>query len=268
MPKIILITGGTSGLGEAMANALANNGNIVYATGRNIEGKTDSEFLRYMRLDVTQQESISSALYDILEAHNKIDMLINNAGIGIAAPIEEIPIQEIKEAFDINLFGSIQMIQSIVPIMRKNKNGLIINISSIAGKVGLPFQGVYSSTKFAVEAVTEALSIELKPFGINVCLIEPGDYKTNVNINRKEVRPSPASPYAPRLSHFFHLINKNIEKGRHPKKLANLVVRISKKKNPKLRYRSGNIVERITPFVHFITPTRIFSKALEIFYKL
>lgn len=268
MPKIILITGGTSGLGEAMSMALANEGNIVYATGRNIENKTSTELLRYKLMDVTLEESVKKTVSEILNTHGKIDILINNAGIGIAAPIEEISIGEIKEAFDINLFGGIQLIQAVVPEMRKNKSGLIINISSIAGKVGLPFQGIYSSTKFAMEAITEALSIELKPFGIKVCLVEPGDYKTKVNINRKEVRPSPESPYASRVSHFFYIISKNIEKGRAPEKLAKLVVRISKMKNPRLRYRSGKLFERITPFVHFITPTRIFSKVLEIFYKL
>lgn len=268
MPKIVLITGGTSGLGEAMAKAFSQKKHIVYAAGRNLTAKQDDEYLKYIKLDVTNEKSIEKAVNDIISEHRKIDILINCAGIGIAAAIEEISLSDIQEAFDINLFGTIRLIQNAVPFMRSEGQGLIINIGSIAGQVGLPFQGIYSSTKFALEAMTEALRIELKPFGIKVCIVEPGDYKTRVNNNRTKVVPSVDSPYADRLSHFFDIIDKNIENGRNPEKLAQLILRISRKKHPKLRYRSGKIFEKITPLIHWISPTRIFEKVLETFYKL
>jgi NAD(P)-dependent dehydrogenase (short-subunit alcohol dehydrogenase family) len=268
MSKVVLITGGTSGLGEAMAFAFSKQKYLVYAAGRNIENKKESPNLKYIYLDVTNDEIINKAINKIVSEHNKIDILINNAGIGVAAALEEISINEVKHAFDINLFGTLRLIKSVVPHMRNQGSGLIINISSIAGQVGLPFQGIYSSTKFALEGMTEALQTELKPFEIKVCLVEPGDYKTKVNINRKLVVPSSESPYANRLESFFSIIDKNIEKGRNPEKLAKLIVRISKMKNPRLRYRSGRVFERITPFLHWIIPPKIFAKVLEIFYKL
>jgi NAD(P)-dependent dehydrogenase (short-subunit alcohol dehydrogenase family) len=180
MKKVVLITGATSGLGLNMAQKLSRNHYIVYASGRNISTHKDLPNLKFIYLDVTKEDVIKSAVDLIISEQGRIDMLINSAGIGIAAAIEEIDTQLVKEAFDINYMGIIRMVQYVIPPMRRAGGGKIINIGSIAGRVGLPFQGIYSSTKFAVEGLSEALRIELKPFGIHVVIIEPGNYRTNV----------------------------------------------------------------------------------------
>lgn len=268
MSKVVFITGGTSGIGEAIATVFSRRNYMVYSGGRNVHNRKNCKNLKYIPVDVTNDNSVDKAINLIVSENDGIDILINCAGVGVAAAIEEIPIEKIKQAFDVNLFGSIRTIKAVTPHMRKQGNGLIINISSIAGQVGLPFQGVYSSTKFALEGITEALRIELKPFGINTCLVEPGDYKTKVNQNRITTYPNQDSPYSKRLTSFFKIINNNIEKGRNPEKLANLIFRIANSKNPRLRYRSGKLFEKITPFVHRVTPPDLFGKMLEKFYKL
>ena len=268
MPEIILITGGTSGLGLAMAQSLAEKGNIVYASGRHLPDNSPYKNLFFKTLDVTKKETIETAIKDIIHEHNRIDVLINSAGIGAAAPLEEISIEEVQDVFNINLFGILRTIQQVIPVMRKNRKGMIINVSSIGGQTGLPFQGVYSSTKFALEGMTEALSIELKPFGIHVCLLEPGDYNTNVLHNRKVVKPAPDSPYSERLALFFDLLNNNIKQGRHPDKIKKLVARIVNSKRPKLRYKSGKLFEIITPAAQRLMPDRLFERIITGFYKL
>jgi short-subunit dehydrogenase len=209
-------------------------------------------------MDITKPETIKTLIEDIFLKFHRIDVLINCAGVGVAAALEEIPMDKIKDAFDVNFFGMLQTIKEVVPVMRKNKSGLIINISSIAGQTSLPFQGVYSATKFAVEGMTEALSIELKPFGIKTCLIEPGDYKTNVSQNRILFKPDKHSPYYRRLQGYFEKLNTNIEKGLDPEKIGRLVLRIINSKNIKLRYKSGRLFEKITPMAQNIIPARIF----------
>ncbi len=268
MQKTALISGGTSGIGLAMAKALANTGKyIVYCTGRKLS-ESKFENIIFKTADVTDEKAIVQLVKTIQSKHGSIDLLVNSAGIGIAAALEEIPIEKVQEAFDINYLGSLRMIKAVAPVMRKNNSGKIVNISSIGGLTSLPFQGVYSSTKFAIEGMTEALSIELKPFGIDVCMIEPGDYNTNVVANRLVIKPVEESPYAKRLDGFFDRLTNNIEYGLPPEKLGKLIVKIAESKRPKLRYRSGRLFEVITPSVQKMMPDRLWEKILAGFYKI
>ena len=266
--KVVLITGATSGIGKSMADTLAKEEYIVYATGRNIPSQSDIKNLHYKYLDVKNNDSVLGAVKDIMEHNSQIDVLINCAGLGLAGPLEEIPFDEIYNLYETNFFGTIRVIKHVIPIMRQAGGGLIVNISSIGGKVGLPFQSIYSSSKFAIESLTETLSIELKPFGIYVCLIEPGDYSTNVNKNRKTVEPAKESPYFERLKGFFDLLEQNINRGSKPQKINKLILKIVQSKSPKLRYRSGKFFERITPAAKGIIPDRIFEKIISRFYKI
>jgi short-subunit dehydrogenase len=268
MRKVVLITGATSGIGKEMAEVLASNGYKVYGTGRNINSRTASENLKYLFMDVRDQNSVNKAVKNIAENNGKVDILINSAGVGIAGALEEIPFNDIYNTYETNLFGIIRVTKEVIPYMRKNGSGLIVNISSIAGRVALPFQSIYSSSKFALECITEALSIELRDFGIKVCMIEPGDYKTNVNKNRKVIIPDENSFYSERLNGFFDLLRKNIDTGRNPENIRKLILRIVKSKNPKLRYKSGRLVENLTPATRFIAPPRIFEKILMTYYKI
>jgi len=268
MPKIVLITGATTGMGKAMAESLAQAGFQVFATGRNLPEESKFDNLNYRYLDVQKSDSVKGAISGILEHQHRIDILINSAGIGLAGPLEEIPFEEIYNLYETNFFGTIRVIKYVVPIMRKQGEGIIVNMSSIGGRIGLPFQSIYSSSKFAIESLTEALRIELKPFGIKVCLIEPGDYHTNVNHNRRTLIPEKESPYHKRLKGFFDLLENNINKGSNPEKLGKLILKIVKSGNPRLRYKSGRFFERITPFAGNIIPSRIFEWILTRFYKL
>ena len=268
MQKVALISGGTTGIGLAMAKAIAASGKyLVYSTGRKIPD-LKYENIVFKIADVRNDGAILKLVDTIQSKHGRIDLLVNSAGIGIAAALEEIPLDKIQEAFDINYFGTLRMIKAVVPVMRENKSGKIINISSIGGLTSLPFQGVYSSTKFAIEGMTEALSIELKPFGIDVCLIEPGDYKTNVVANRMIIKPNNKSPYAKRLDGFFDRLTNNVDNGLPPEKLGKLIVKIAESKKPKLRYRSGRLFEVITPSVQRLLPGRVWERILEGFYKI
>lgn len=268
MQKIVLITGATSGLGNAMAKSLSKEGFKVYATGRKITQESDGSNLLFKYMDVKNNDSVIGTVNSIIEKENRIDILINNAGTGLAGPLEEIPFEDIYNVFETNYFGTIRVIKQVVPVMRKNNSGLIVNTSSIGGEVGLPFQSVYTSSKFAVESLTEALSIELRPFGIKVCLIQPGDYRTNVNSHKRSVIPDKDSPYYKRLKHFFELLENNIEEGSDPEKMGKLIVKVANSSAPSLRYRSGKFFERITPPSKNIIPDRIFERILQRFYNL
>ncbi len=268
MAKVVLITGATSGIGKEMAEVLASKEYKVYGAGRNTKNMAGSPNLKYLFMDVKDQESVDTAVKQIIKNEGKVDILINNAGIGIAGALEEIPFNDIYNTYETNLFGIIRVTKQVIPYMRENNGGLIINVSSIAGRIGLPFQSIYSSSKFALEAITEALSIELKNFGIKVCMIEPGDFNTNVNQNRKVVRPAENSAYSKRLAGFFDLLKNNIDNGRNPENIRKLIIKIARSKNPKLRYKSGRLMENLTPAAKYIIPPRIFERILMKYYKI
>ena len=175
MSKVVLITGGSSGIGKSIGEFLKAKGFIVYGTSRNPEKYNNSEF-PLVALDVTKIETITTCINQVLEKESKIDVLVNNAGAGITGPLEEIPDVEIKRNFETNLFGPINVIKAVLPTMRKQKSGLIINITSIAGYMGLPYRGIYSASKGALELVTEAFRMELKTFGVHMTNLAPGDF--------------------------------------------------------------------------------------------
>ena len=150
MAKVVLITGGSSGIGKSIGEYLADKGYTVYGTSRFPENYTDSKF-PLIKLDVTQLSSITACVSELISKNDQIDVLVNNAGVGITGPLEEIPMEEMKRNFETNLFGPINMINAVLPYMRSKKSGQILNITSIAGYMGLPFRGVYSASKGALE---------------------------------------------------------------------------------------------------------------------
>ncbi len=167
MSKVVLITGGSSGIGKSVGEYLQKKGYIVFGTSRNPDNYPESKF-PIIALDVTKSESIEHCIAEVLDKTSRIDILLNNAGAGITGPIEEIPDTEIKHNFETNLFGPINVIKGVLPIMRNQKAGLIINVTSIAGYMGLPYRGVYSASKGALELITEAFRMEVKDFNIEM----------------------------------------------------------------------------------------------------
>lgn len=179
--KNVLITGTSSGFGKATANHLSNIGYNVVGTSRN-PLKTENNY-KIVMLDLRDDESVQTAISEATQIMGSIDILINNAGYGLSGPIEETSIDEAKEQLEVNFWGMFRMTKAVLPDMRKQQKGLIINISSLAGLIGLPFQGFYSASKFAMEGFTEALRVEVKQFGIHVVNINPGDYHTSASQN-------------------------------------------------------------------------------------
>src|ERR687886_1750234 len=205
--KVAIVTGSSSGIGYETSLALARDGFLTYATmrnvnkGENIKSVATKENLpvHIQQLDVTDDVSVKNAIESISsETGGRTDVLVNNAGYGLNGAFEDLAMDEIKAQYETNLFGLIRTTQAVLPIMRKQKSGIIVNISSAAGRFGLPGSSAYVSTKFAVEGLSESMSYELEPFGIKVILIEPGVIKTNFanNIVIAKKSQSPNSPYS------------------------------------------------------------------------
>lgn len=195
--SIAVVTGSSTGIGFETSLLLARNGFYTYATMRDrlkadkIEKIANKENLplEVLSMDVDNDDSVRNAIHKIIDEKKKIDILVNNAGYGLFGALEDISIEEIKKQFETNLFGAIRTIKEVLPTMRKQKNGIIINVSSIAGVVGIPAECIYVSTKFALEGLTESISYELQPYGIKVVLIEPGVINTNFVPNIKFPKP-------------------------------------------------------------------------------
>ncbi len=266
MSKVIFITGVSSGIGRKCAEYLSSLGHIVYGASR--RSITDASF-NVLQMDVTDQTSINECLKKIFERENRIDVLINNAGIGIGGSIEEYTNDEIKKQFDTNFFGCLNMIKSVLPYMRKNGSGMIINISSLGGLMGLPFQGIYSATKYAIEGLSEALRMELKNSGIKVIVINPGDFKTNFTDNRKlSVNQNDGSLYKDQFGKTIGVIEHDERNGADPIKIAILISKIINKQSPKFRYLVGSLEQTLFTRSKAILPAKWFSAILRDHYKV
>ena len=201
MSKVVLITGCSTGIGRDLAQRLSQSGHTVVATARKAETLDDLSVALKLPLDVTQSQSVNDAIAHTLRQFGRIDVLVNNAGYSMLGALEEVSEEQTQQMFDVNVFGALRMIRTVVPQMRKQRSGRIINISSIAGKLSTPANGTYSATKFALEALSDALQLELTPFGIQVVLIEPGAIKSYFDntsqTHARDILLNTASPYQP-----------------------------------------------------------------------
>jgi len=262
---VVLITGASSGFGKATAELLADKGYRVYGTSR----KPASENWPYtmLEMDVTKPLSIVPAISRIMEKEEGIDILINNAGFGVGGAVEETEWTLARKQFEVLLWGTLQVIRQVLPIMREHKRGLIINVSSIAGRMGLPYQGFYSSAKFALEGVTEALSMEVRPFGIKMVLVEPGDMHTEFTSRREwSVVENASSPYLEQLRKTRDIIVRNELNGGNPIKVARKIYCVIRKKYPGFRYVVGKPNEKLAVWLKGILPFRWFETILSYYY--
>jgi NAD(P)-dependent dehydrogenase (short-subunit alcohol dehydrogenase family) len=252
--KVAVVTGSSSGIGLEIALILARKGFLTYATMRDLQKNSklksikDEENLplEFVQLDVTEENSIRIAVQTIYDDVGRIDMLVNNAGYGLTGAFEDLSIDEIKTQFETNFYGLIRTTQAILPIMRKQKSGIIVNMSSGAGRFGYPMGSAYVSTKFAIQGLSESLSYELEPFGIRVILIEPGMIKTNfpnASIMAKK-STDPNSPYAPLMKSMEKGMNHLLENASSPQLVANITFDAMTSERPKLRYLVGKDVEQ------------------------
>jgi len=265
--KVILITGGSSGIGKAIGEFLHHKGYTVYGTSRNPQKILNSVF-PLIALDVRSGESIAHAVSHIIAISGRIDVLINNAGVGITGPLEEIPAAEIKNNFETNFFGPIEVMKAVLPQMRSQKSGLIINITSIAGYMGLPYRSVYSASKGALELITEALRMEVKSFGINITNIAPGDFATNIAAGRYHAPLSPASAYAVPYGNIMATMNEHVDSGSNPNEMAHAVYAIIQNANPKIHYKVGAFMQKFSIVLKRMLPDKVYERMLMNHYKL
>ncbi|MEM1258173.1 MAG: SDR family oxidoreductase [Bacteroidota bacterium] len=265
--NVVLITGGSSGIGKVTGLYLSSLGMKVYGTTRNLKKYADFNSFTLLELDVKEPEGIERAVSRIISEEGKLDVLINNAGVGITGPVEETPIEEIKKVFDTNLNGPIRMIQAVLPQMRKQEKGLIINVTSIAGYMGLPFRGIYSATKGSLELITEALRMETRTYGVHVVNLAPGDFSTNIASGRYHspiLDDSPYKAYAKTLES----INEDVETAQDPILVAKKIYAIIRMRNPGGHYLVGTFLQRLSVFLKKILPDNVFEKLLLNHYKL
>jgi len=249
MDKIALVTGSSSGIGFETSLALARNGFHTFATMRDLSKdeeikqiiKKEDLSIEILELDVDSEESVNQAIKIIFEKKGRIDVLVNNAGYGMWGTVEDVSIDEFKEQFETNFFSIIRLIQKVAPIMRKQGSGNIVNISSVAGRIGFPVSPAYISSKFALEGLSESLRFELMPFGINVIIIEPGVIKTNFFDSMKMSEKSQQnSTYKEITDKVISGVKMMAEMGTHPKEVANVVIKTLGEEKPLPRYVIGN----------------------------
>jgi len=261
MQKVILITGISSGFGRKTAELLAANGHHVYGTVRRETERLPN--INILKMDLTDHLSIRHAVGIVLEKEGRIDILINNAGMHTGGAVETTSVENIRLQMDTNVMGMIYMLKEVLPAMRKQQEGTIINFSSIGGLMGLPFQGFYSASKFAIEGLSETLRMELKPFNIKVVVINPGDFHTNNTANRRNfLTKSINDPYAEQFTKTLSIIEKDENGGWPPDVLARKLVKIIGKKNPHNRYVIASFEQKLAVVLKKILPTGWFMKIL------
>ncbi|GAA4973787.1 SDR family oxidoreductase [Algibacter aquimarinus] len=267
MSKVVLITGGSSGIGKSIGEFLVKKGFTVYGTSRTPANYKDSQF-PILALDVKKTETISKTVNTILEKEKRLDVVINNAGAGITGPIEEIPEAEIKANFDTNFFGPINVIKAVLPQMRTQNSGLIINITSIAGYMGLPYRGVYSASKGALELLTEAFRMEIKDFNIKMTNVAPGDFATNIAAGRYHAPLLDDSPYKKPYGDTLNLMNEHVDNGSDPNLMAKAIFKVIQSKNPKVHYKVGEFLQKFSIVLKRILPSKVYEKMLMNHYKI
>ena len=212
--------------------------------------------------------AIVHAVEKVISISKRIDVVINNAGVGITGPIEEIPSEEIKNNFETNFFGPIEVIKAVLPQMREQNSGLIINITSIAGYMGLPYRGVYSASKGALEIITEAISMEVKNFGVNIVNVAPGDFATNIASGRYHAPVIQGSAYEIPYGNTLQQMDEHVDSGSNPDEMAMSIYQIINDKNPKLHYKVGAFMQKFSIVLKRVLPDRIYEKMLMNHYGL
>ncbi len=267
MNKVVLITGGSSGLGKAIGEFLHHKGYVVYGTSRYPEKITNAIF-PLLALDVRNTESIRHAVAEVIRISGRIDVVINNAGVGILGPVEEIPTEEIRNNFETNLFGPIEVMKAVLPQLRSQQSGLIINITSIAGYMGLPYRGIYSASKGALEILTESIRMEVKPFGIEITNVAPGEFATNIAAGRYTTPITDDSAYAAIYRKTIDVINGQVDAGDHPQKMAEAIYNIINTAKPNVHYKVGPLLSKFSIVLKRILPDKVYEKMLMNHYKL
>ena len=229
MKRVCILTGGSSGIGKATADLLAKNGFTVYEFSR---GGADAEGIFHVTADVTSAEQVRAGVLRVLDEQGQIDLLVNNAGFGISGAVEFTDPADAYAQLNVNFFGALHCIQAVLPSMRAQKSGHIVNVSSVAAPIAIPFQAFYSATKSATNALTLSLRNEVKPFGIHVCAVMPGDVKTGFTAARKKSLAG-AEVYGKALDHAVSVMEHDEQNGMAPSLVAKSILRAATERNPR-----------------------------------
>jgi NAD(P)-dependent dehydrogenase (short-subunit alcohol dehydrogenase family) len=264
---VVLITGASTGIGFACAKTLSSAGYSVYGTSRNPSG--EDQGFKWLRMDVADEESVRNAIQKLLDKEGRIDIVVNNAGIGYGGAVEDTSLDEAKATLETNFFGVLRVCHAVLPVMRSQGKGLIVNMSSIGGLVGLPYVALYSASKYAVEGMTQALRLEVNPFGINVVLINPGDTATDFTQNRRLCQQSgEGSAYYEQFQRTLAIIEKNEIEGSSPERVAKVLLRVVSSAKPKRRYIAGNLFERLAVILRRYLPESVFEWGIAKYYSM
>ena len=263
--KVVLITGASSGIGKACAEYLGKRGYRVYGASRRPPEQFAPDSFQMIQMDVADDEAVRRGIDLIVAREGRLDVAVNNAGNLIGGPIEDATIKEARFQFETNFFGVLRVCKAVLPIMRKQGAGHIINISSMAGRAAAPYQGLYSASKFAVEGLTEALRYEVRHVGIQVALIEPGDLHTANTDTRIKILRTQA--YAPYHDNAFQVYEHDERNGQSPAVVAPLVERIIQDSNPRLRYAIGSAFQMLGLTLKNFVPHRLFEWGVAQIYK-
>jgi NAD(P)-dependent dehydrogenase (short-subunit alcohol dehydrogenase family) len=263
--KVVLITGGSAGIGQVCAAHLAALGWRVFAASRGTS--TTSKLnarIEQIRMNVDDDASVRAGVVEVMERGGRLDAVINNAGFALLGPVEDTEISEAKAVFETNFFGALRVCQAALPALRTSGGGHIINISSLGGVVGLPFAGLYSASKFALEGMSESLRLETRPFGIRVVLIEPGDFRTQIMARRRVAASSQSGIYRSNFERFMERRIREEALAPSPEAVAHLVERLLNDRNPSTRYAVGQLSQRLViPLKQFL-PQRIFDQLFRV----
>lgn len=275
---VALVTGASSGIGRCCAFRLAQRGCRVFGTTRNDPQPVQEELrsslspshrLEMLQMDVDSDSSVAVAIEEILRRAGQVDVVVNCAGIGIAGAVEETSAEEAMAILSTNLLGVLRVCRAALPSMRAQRGGTIVNISSIGGRMGLPYQGLYSATKFALEGLTEALRMEIRPFGVRAVLIEPGDVRTAFTDRRTLVQAFAAdSPYRASMDRVLSIVEVDERAGAAPEAVARLVEHVLSVRCPRVRYTVGPFIQRVAAELKRILPSKGFEWALSRYYRV
>jgi len=263
--RVVLVTGASSGIGAACAEMLAQRGFLVYGSSRNPDFRPTH--YRALQMDVRDDQSVERAVARVIEEAGSIDALVNNAGCGLAGAVEDTSSEEAIRQMDVNFMGAFRVTKAVLPGMRQRRSGVIVNVSSLGGVFGLPFQSFYSASKFALEGFTESLRHEVGSFGIRVALVEPGDVKTGFTGSRVlAVAANASSAYAAAFSTCLGLVEKEEKQGVPPEVIARQICRMVEGNAKGQRYTCGHFLQRVSAVLKRLLPGWLFEKIIASFY--
>ncbi len=261
--KTIIITGTSSGVGFSLAEYFGKKGHHVYGLSRKT---VESKYFTSIPTDITDLGQIENAINQVLEKETRIDVLINNAGMGMVGSVEDSTKEDITKLFNLNLIGAVQMMSAVMPSMRAQKQGQIINVSSIGSEMGLPFRGFYSASKSALDKVVEAMRYEVFQWNVDVCSLHLGDIKTKIAENR--VRTQVSQPYETIFNKVYSLMNAHVDDGNEPEEVALYIDQLLNKKSWKAHYYFGKFGQKIGVPLKWILPQKVYENLMKKYNKI